>query len=71
MEAHAIAMRKKVLIAEGAAHRARLADAAVQVKTGLQPGELVNAGRRVASCATADWKLCPGLHSWMVSAVSV
>ena len=53
MEAHAIAMRKKVLIAEGAAHRARLADAAVQVKTGLQPGELVNAGRRVAGAAVA------------------
>lgn len=53
MDALAIAMRKKDLIAEGAACRARLAGAATQVKSSVQPGEMLNAGKRVAGAAVA------------------
>jgi hypothetical protein len=51
MDAHAIGLRKKILIAEGKVLRYGVAEAAVQVKTGIQPSALVQAGGRIAGAA--------------------
>lgn len=51
MEAQAIALRKKILIAEGALYRSSCAGAVEQVKGAVQPAILAKAGASVAGKA--------------------